>query len=47
MVKPPVCNVCSSRLQELNHAGGGLGGGGGGEPFSEKRTGENLLHAIS
>ena len=45
MVKPPVCDVCSSRLQELNHAGGGVGGGG--EPFSEKRTGENLLHAIS
>ena len=26
MVKPPVCDVCSSRLQELNHAGGGVGG---------------------
>ena len=28
MVKPPVCDVCSSRLHELNHAGGGVGGGG-------------------
>ena len=46
MVKLPVCDVCSSRLQELNHAGGGVGGGGG-QPFSEKRTGENLLQAIS
>ena len=29
MVKLPVCDVCSSRLQELNHAGGGVAGGGG------------------
>ena len=32
MVNPPVCDVCSSRLQDLNHAGGGVGGGGG-SPF--------------
>ena len=36
MVKPPVCDVWSGRLQESNHVGGG------GEPLSEKRSGHTF-----